>query len=256
MDGIEWKREKWGPVATAWLYANERAACLLADHLISDHPAITPYLATRVSLEKISTNAYGADPVESADPALIRQWGLVPGGYVLAVARAQRDNQMLEIVRAFSASPRGVRLVVVGEYRPDGPPFEREVHAAAGPDVIFAGPVYAAATLTSLRVHCAFHVHGHQVGGTNPSLLEAMAAGSPVLAHGNQYSRWVAGDGAWYFDGETDLEVKITALLADPSARRVLSARGRARHAEAFTWGGVLEQYERLLEAWLPGTPS
>ena len=252
MDGIEWKREKWGPAATAWLYLNERAACILANHLISDHPAITPYLATRVRESKITTIAYGADEVASADISLIGRWQLSPHGYVLAVARAQRDNQVLEIVRAFSARPRGVKLVVVGDYDANGPRYQQEVVSAAGPEVIFSGPIYDAPVLSALRFYCRLHIHGHKVGGTNPSLLEAMASGNPVLAHENPYNRWVAGDGAAYFLDERTLDAQLGALLTDESALRKLSEAGRRRHGEMFTWEVVLSQYEELLGRWHP----
>jgi hypothetical protein len=92
-------------------------------------------------------------------------------------------NSIMEIVAAFSRKPRGVKLVVLGRYDPDNMPYHKQV-------------------VSALRFHSPLYVHGHQVGGTNPSLVEAMGAGSGVLAHGNRYNRWVAGPGARYFEGE------------------------------------------------------
>jgi glycosyltransferase involved in cell wall biosynthesis len=140
----------------------------------------------------------------------------------------------------------------VGNYDVNGPSYQREVVAAAGPEVVFSGPIYDAPVLSALRFYCRLHIHGHQVGGTNPSLLEAMASGNPVLAHDNPYNRWVAGDGAVYFLDEQALDTQLGALLADESVRKRLSMAGRHRHAEMFTWKVVLSQYEELLDKWHP----
>lgn len=89
-------------------------------------------------------------------------------------------------------------------------------------------------------VRCA---HGHQVGGTNPSLVEALGAGNAVVAHDNRFNRWVAGDGAVYFNGANDFARRVDELLAKPASVAELRAHGQRRFAEAFTWPDVLAQY-------------
>jgi glycosyltransferase involved in cell wall biosynthesis len=85
------------------------------------------------------------------------------------------------------------------------------------------------------------------VGGTNPSLVEALAAGNPVVAHDNPYNRWVAGEAGLYFRDIPDATTAIDALLADATLRARLAAAARARHEEEFTWEHVAGQYEQLL---------
>jgi glycosyltransferase involved in cell wall biosynthesis len=102
----------------------------------------------------------------------------------------------------------------------------------------------------ALRFHARFYVHGRQVGGTNPSLVEALGAGNAVLAHDNRYNRWVAGDAGVYFANEAECALAIERLLAGGEELAVLQNAARARHSAAFTWDGVLGEYEALLAGW------
>lgn len=96
-------------------------------------------------------------------------------------------------------------------------------------------------------------MHGHQVGGTNPSLVEALGAGNAVVAHDNRFNRWVAGEGAVYFSGAEGFARCMDELLANPAKLATLRQHGRKRFEEAFTWPDVLAQYEALLMRYLPG---
>lgn len=247
MDGIEWARDKWGPLARAWLYLNDWAGSLGANHLLADHPMIARHLASRVPKRKISTIPYGTDLIHSADPALLAPLGVQPGQYATLIARTEPENSVLEIVEAFSARPRGLRLVVLGAYHPEQVPYHARVMAAASPEVIFAGAIYDHQLVNALRLHGLLYLHGHQVGGTNPSLVEAMGAGNPVLAHDNRFNRWVAREGAWYFQDAHGCAAALDALLADAVERRRMAHLNRQRALDAFSWSVVLSQYEVTL---------
>ncbi len=246
MDGIEWARVKWSPIARAWLWINDHAGCRLGNHLVADHPAIAEHLATRVGTSKITTIPYGADEIEEAPIEPVVERGLVPGQYLTLVARPEPENSVLEVVRAFSRKPRGVRLAVLGTYKANIG-YHDAVRAAAGPEVDFIGAVYAPAIVQALRFHSLAYVHGHQVGGTNPSLVEALGAGNAVLAHDNRFNRWVAGDAARYFSDEDAFERALEHLLAHPSTRAEMSTAARLRVHTTFRWSDVLHRYEALL---------
>jgi glycosyltransferase involved in cell wall biosynthesis len=250
MDGIEWRRSKWTPPLRAWLYLNERLGCWLGDHLIADHPAIAKHLATRVSASKIMMIPYGAAVVSSAPQAPLAGYGLAAGRYALAVARFEPENSVLEIVRAWSKRPRGMKLVVVGRCTPETNEYHLRVAQAAGPEVLLAGAIYEPAVLEALRFHCRLHVHGHRVGGTNPSLVEALGAGNAVLAHDNPFNRWVAGDGARYFMTTADCAAAFDTLTTDHASVAAMGAASRQRHLDAFTWDRILDAYEEMLERW------
>lgn len=251
MDGIEWKREKWHFYERAWLWLNERCGCWLGNHLVADHPEIANHLATRVSRDKITMIPYGAPEVTEANPALLAPMGLKPGRFVTVIARPEPENSVLEIVRAFSRHPRGYRLVMLGKYKPDENFFHREVLDAASDEVLFPGAIYDKEVVQAIRLYGRFYIHGHRVGGTNPSLVEALGAGSAVLAHDNRFNRWVAGEEAHFFADEDECSTELNRLLDDDEEIARMQAASRKIFQKTFTWGKVLAKYEWLLEDWL-----
>ncbi len=251
MDGIEWARAKWGPVARAWFRINELAGCWLGDHLVADHPQIQAHLAARAPARRITMIPYGAPHVAEASVEPLESLCLQPQQYLTLIARPEPENSVLEVVQAFSRRPRGVQLVVLGAYS-EANPYHVKVRAVASGEVRFVGAIYQADVLRALRVHCLAYVHGHRVGGTNPSLVEALGAGNAVLAHDNRFNRWVAGEAARYFADSEALDTLLTRWLADPKAAQTMRQASRLRHAQAFTWPQVLAQYEELLVRHLP----
>lgn len=251
MDGIEWKRAKWGGLAKTWFWLNDWAGCWLGNHLVADHPQIKTHLMSRVAADKVTVIAYGADTVAAADDQPVRAMGLEPGRYITVIARAEPENSLLEIVSGFSMKKRGMKLVVLGKYDKSHA-YQNQVLAAAGDEVCFVGAIYDKAIVSALRFHSALYVHGHQVGGTNPSLVEALGAGNAVLAHDNKFNRWVAGDDAAYFDGSDGAASQFDRLLDDPELLQKMSRASRDRHAKQFTWEYILSEYESCLSKWLP----
>lgn len=255
MDGIEWARAKWGVVAKTWFWLNDWAGCLLGDHLVADHPQIKRHLESRVRSEKITVIPYGAPQISSADERHVRSLGLEPEKFATVIARPEPENSLLEIVTGFSRRPRGIKLAVLGKYDPANP-FHRSVLNAASDEVMFVGAIYDSEIVSALRFHSLFYVHGHQVGGTNPSLVEALGAGNAVLAHDNRFNRWVVGEGAVYFDGTDQVDEQVDKLLNDPKAIKDLRVASRERHEYNFTWGKILGEYEQLLLRYVPGTQA
>lgn len=252
MDGIEWARAKWGPVAKTWFWLNERFGCWIGDHLVADHPRIKDHLATRVRRSKISTIAYGGEKVDSADAAKVTKLGLVPNEYFTVIARPEPENSLLEIVQGFSKSPRLRKLAVLGKYDSENS-YHRQVMDSASDDVVFLGAIYDKEVVQALRFFCSGYVHGHQVGGTNPSLVEALGASNPVIAHENMFNRWVAGDGARYFACADSFGVLIDEIESGATDLKSMSVASALRHQEAFTWDRILGEYENLLSAFAVG---
>jgi glycosyltransferase involved in cell wall biosynthesis len=247
MDGIEWKREKWSLPQRAWLYCNEWIGARVANHLIADHPEIARHLQRHTSSEKITVIPYGADAVLSADVAPLKQYGLTPKSYFLLVARPEPENSILEIVRAYSRKRREIPLVVLGRYVPDKVPYHKLVMETAGPDVRFLGGIYDSDTVKSLRFHARAYLHGHRVGGTNPSLIESLAAGNAVIAHDNRFNRWVAGPSTRFFQSTDDLVNIFDELKKNPAQLVAMEEGSRRQHSNYFTQEKVLPAYERLL---------
>ena len=251
MDGIEWKRAKWGPAAKTWFWINERAACWLGNHLVADHPQIKVHLRTRVTASKITTIPYGAESVTAAPAEPVHALGLKPNKFLTVIARPEPENSIFEMVQGFSAKPRGYQLAVLGEYEEDNF-YHRAIKSAASPEVKFVGAIYDKPVVQALRFHSAAYLHGHQVGGTNPSLVEALGAGNPVVAHDNRFNRWVAGAGAVYFSCADTFSTRMDELLSNTNQLDILQQHGQLRFNGAFAWSDVLKQYENLLEEFLP----
>jgi len=252
MDGIEWRRDKWGIIAKSWFWFNERVGCWVGNHLVADHPKIKEHLATRVRSNKITMIPYGGDEVIAADSNVLEPYGIHPGDFSVIIARPEPENSFLEMVRAFSRKRRNHKLVVLGNFTPETNQFHRQVMGAASDEVIFPGAIYEASVVQALRFHASFYLHGHRVGGTNPSLVEALGAGCAVIAHDNHFNRWVAGDGAAYFKDENACAYLFDSLLGDTERQSEMKLASRERFYERFTWQQVLEEYEQLLLSWYP----
>jgi glycosyltransferase involved in cell wall biosynthesis len=248
MDGIEWLRPKWRWLVRCWFYLNERIGAWLGHRLVADHPAIAAHLATRCARSKIAMIPYGGDAVTTAPAAIVEAMGLVPRSYFVSIARLEPDNNILEIVSAFSRYPRNAKLVVVGGFDKQNP-YHVAIKAAASGEVVFPGAIYDKEVVQALRFHARAYCHGHMVGGTNPSLVESLWCGNAVLAHRNPFNIWTAGPDQFYFTDIDECAEMIKRILADDIAVMRAATAARARAATSFTWDSILSEYERELAA-------
>lgn len=250
MDGIEWKRDKWGFIARTWFWLNEKLGSYVGNHLIADHPEIKEHLSRNVSKEKITMIPYGADDIQTADVTLLSKLGLEAGNFSVVIARPEPENSILEMVKAFSTKKRNHKLVVLGNFNGNNP-YHAKVMLAASDEVVFPGAIYDQSTVSALRFFARIYLHGHTVGGTNPSLVEAMGAGCAVLAHDNKFNRWVAGNGGEYFSDFDSCSLLIERLLTEDLLIKRLKEESKSRYYEKFTWEQVLKQYEELLVSYI-----
>lgn len=246
MDGIEWRRDKYGRTAKLYLWLNERIAAIAGDVLIADHPQIAMHHANHARSDKIHMIPYGSENVTSSDESILDHFSLQPRRYLTVIARPEPENSLLEIVRAFSRKERGIKLVVLGKYDREQE-YQLEVLSSASREVIFPGAIYDKKTVQALRFFSLAYMHGHQVGGTNPSLVEALGAGNAVIAHSNDFNRWVAGDAAIYFSSEDECDECIDRLTSSEKIQTHLRKCANERWIKQFTWPSILTQYEELL---------
>lgn len=252
VDGLEWARSKWGRGARTYLRAMEGVAGRTATRLIADAEAIAMRFRQRYpQAAPCSFIAYGADPVhaDEADPAVLATWGLTPGQYDLVVARPEPENHLAEIIEGHRLAGGPRPLVIVGGVI-GATPYQRRLLAMADKRVRFLGGIYEPPLLASLRVHAACYLHGHSVGGTNPSLLEALACGNWVLAHDNPFNREVARDAADYFETPEALAACLAAYgRATPDERQRRGDRARQIVSDHYAWPAIVEAYETLMRA-------
>lgn len=245
VDGLEWRRAKWGMLGRRYYLVNERLAVWWADELIADARGIQDYYRTRYGADSRFL-AYGSPLVSGTDPTRLAELGLRPRGYHLVVARMEPENHVDLIVRGYLRSAAALPLVVIGSV-PYPTAHESSVRrlAATDPRVRMIGSLWDQDLLNSLYAGAVSYLHGHSVGGTNPSLLRAMGAGAPVIAWDVGFNREVLGDTGVFFSRPGDLSPLIEAAEADSrSAER--GAAGRERVASCYQWDDVAVGYESL----------
>lgn len=245
VDGIEWKRAKWQGAGRAYYRRAEALAVRVSDALIADARGIAEYYRDEFGADTRQI-AYGAPIIGRGDAGRLAELGLEPRRYHLVVARFEPENHVLEIVEGHRRSGARLPLVVVGS-APYADDYTARVHRAGdGADVRFLGGVWDQSLLDVLYANSASYLHGHCVGGTNPSLLRAAGAGACVIAHDNVFNREVLGPDAEFF---TDPAGVAGALEAVEAAPEESAARGeRLRTAiERYSWDTVADGYEQLL---------
>lgn len=248
MDGLEWKRSKWPWYGKKYLRLNEWCAAKFSSGMVADSEGIRAYLLQRYgNSSAITMIPYGADVVEyPPDAELIESFRISPYNYYLVVCRLEPENHVLEIVQGFNNAKASRELLIVGNNDADSS-YVQELKKIAGPRVRFAGVCYDKAKLAALRYHAYAYFHGHSVGGTNPSLLEALGCGNIVIAHDNVFNREVAGEAGLYFKKSGDIPRIVDNIeKMDGALRSRWSARARQLIRNRYTWDLVTEKYLQL----------
>lgn len=241
-DGIEWKRRKWGRLGRAWLRVNESiAARWAADELVTDAQAMRDYYLDRYGAPSACI-PYGTHILEGAPQ--LSAWGLAPGDYDLVVCRLEPENNVDRILAAHAAADGDRELIVVGDHAT--PTGRRLVAQARGGNTRFLGPIYGG-DLEALRLGAATYLHGHEVGGLNPSLLEAMGAGTCCFALDTPFNREALGETGRYWKTSGDLAAHLRWSREDPAGAVKLGATARERAASAFDWDRAAQAHDRLL---------
>jgi glycosyltransferase involved in cell wall biosynthesis len=242
VDGLEWKRAKWGPVGQRYYRAAEAMAVRWSDALIADAVGIADYYRREFNAPT-TLLTYGAPLISPSNDRLV-ELGLEPGGYHLAVARFEPENHVDVIVDGYRRSAARKPLVVVGS-APYSDAYTERVHALADDRVRFLGGVWDQEQLDQLYAHAYTYIHGQSVGGTNPSLLRAIGAGTAVLAYDVDFNREVVADSGRFFLSPADVAALVEATEADPDAVQLAGRRGREL-AKGYDWDDVATGYEDL----------
>ncbi|WP_242885798.1 DUF1972 domain-containing protein [Actinomadura litoris] len=247
VDGLEWKRTKWSGTGQRYYRAAESMAVRWSDALIADAAGIQDYYREKFGAESVFI-PYGAPILAATDTAKLAAAGYEPGGFHLVVARFEPENHVHVAVEGYRRSGARKPLVVVGS-APYADEYTAQVKELAGDDprITFLGGVWDQDLLDALYAGALTYVHGHSVGGTNPSLLRAMGAGASVLAFDVNFNREVLGEEAGRFFGDAaELAKRIEEAEADPGGAADRGDAARKRAAERYVWDDVAAAYERL----------
>jgi glycosyltransferase involved in cell wall biosynthesis len=248
-DGVEWKRTKFNWPQRTYLALAEALSVLFATRVVADSGAIAAYLRRRYAgLRRISTIAYGADiPTKEPNESLIQEWGLESNGYYIVVCRLEPENHLLEIVEGFEQSNSSLPLVILGNINEPNA-YVQTLLTHKSERVRFLGTIYDKEKLAALRFYARAYMHGHSVGGTNPSLLEAMACSNLVIAHDNPFNREVVENSGLFFATRAELAAAVNAIDNAQVDSHELGRQARERILARYTWDQIADSYSELLD--------
>jgi glycosyltransferase involved in cell wall biosynthesis len=246
IDGIEWKRDKWIRPAKWYLWWAEKTAVKHSHADISDNESIQDYTAYRYkTLSNIIE--YGADhtlKVKVADSD-IETYPFLAAPYAFKVCRIEPENNIHIVLEAFSRM-NGLPLVMIGNW--DNSEYGRSLRRQYGDanGVILMDPIYDQKKLDLIRGNAALYIHGHSAGGTNPSLVEAMYLGLPVIAFLVSYNKTTTENKAWYFSTVDELMQIVTGASA--SDLRQKAAQMKEIADRRYTWSVIARKYIFLVQ--------
>jgi glycosyltransferase involved in cell wall biosynthesis len=247
VDGLEWERGKWGRAAQAAFRSGAKLAAKWSDRLVADSRAISATWLRDFGVEPTFI-PYGADLVASNGSRRVTQLGLEHEQYVLVVARFAPENNIDLTLDAIDLLTPRPPLVVVGTGNYRSPLDSRLDRLEGRGEVLRLGHVNDPDLLNDLWSHAGVYVHGHSVGGTNPALLQALAAGAPTLAFPSPFNDEVVGTPRLLYErAPSRLAHRVRDVLASPGVREEMRTLGRARIAAAYQWSDVCDAYEREL---------
>jgi glycosyltransferase involved in cell wall biosynthesis len=244
MDGLEWKRDKWNIAVKQVAKALEWLGARYSDFLVADNREIQKYLNDEYKRAAMFI-AYGADTFNNPDAKIAENYSCQPGNYDLLIARLEKENNIEMILDGVVKSGSTTDFLVVGNHGTSYGVFLKDKYTRY-PHIRFTGSIYNLQHLNNLRYYSRFYFHGHSVGGTNPSLLEAMASSALIIAHDNPFNRDVLGVNAYYFS----TPASISKILND--AGNVLTMRNQfisqnlLKIEKEYNWKVIAERYEKL----------
>lgn len=243
VDGLEWKRAKWGTIGRRYYRIAEALSVRWSDALIADARGIADYYRDEFAAPT-ELIAYGARKIDARAGDRLPEVGLEPRGFHLAVARFEPENHVDVIVDGYRRSAARLPLVVVGS-APYADDYTRRVHVLADDRVRFLGAVWDQQLLDQLYANCHTYLHGHSVGGTNPSLLRAIGASAATIAYDVGFNREVLESSGRYFRTADDVAAAVMAAERAPERARRDGKRARLMAAR-YDWDLVADDYEDL----------
>lgn len=254
-DGLEWKRAKWAKPIQTYLKYSEKIMTRHADLVISDNPGIESYIKEAYPWSKTTYIAYGTDlsptSLNSQDNNVrefYHKWQTQEKNYYLILGRFVPENNYETAIREFMTSSTKRDLVIICNH--EGNPYFEELRARTGfnqdPRVKFVGTVYDQDLLKYIRKEAFAYIHGHEVGGTNPGLLEALAQTDLNLVLGVSFNQTVAKDSAQYWTKETGNLAHLIDQVDSLEDVSEWGQRAKANMKQNFTWEKIVGEYEEL----------
>ncbi|MCH6234026.1 DUF1972 domain-containing protein [Cognataquiflexum rubidum] len=249
VDGLEWLRPKWKGLGAKYFLFASRMATKLYDRIINDSDEMQKVYQELFNAQS-TVIAYGANPTYHSDPSKIAKWGLEKEGYYLIVGRMIPDNNADLLVEGFIQSHSTRKLVIVGDV-PYQDAYAGKLKNIKDERLIFTGYVTDPEELKALYHNCFAYFHGHEYGGTNPTLLKALGYGCAILALDTRFSRETLQNGkhGWFFDkNPASVSTWIAKAENSPIEMQALRETARDGLTQKYNWDHVTDQYLEVFE--------
>ncbi|MFB1022898.1 MAG: DUF1972 domain-containing protein [Vicingaceae bacterium] len=243
MDGLEWKRSKFSKPVQQFLKKAEKWAIESSDHLIADSKGIQQYLNQSHATESTYI-AYGSHLFSDSNESYLEGYGVEKSNYNMLIARMEPENNVEVILDGVVQSKNSSPFLVVGNTNNRFGQYLIDKFKD-NENIQFIGGVYDLSALNNLRFFSKLYFHGHSVGGTNPSLLEAMASSAFIVSHKNEFNSAVLEASAIYFSTSDDISRIINQPIM-PEKRKSFIQLNRNKIEELYTWKKIIQSYEDL----------
>jgi len=243
MDGLEWKRTKYSGKVKKFLRYAESLAVKYSDYLISDSIGIQDYLKNTYNATS-SFIAYGATVFENNDASVLSKYELQPYEYDMLIARLEPENS-IEIILDGVAKANLLRpFLVVGNHETTYGNYLKNKFSVNS-QIKFIGGIYNIDILNNLRFYSNIYFHGHTVGGTNPSLLEAMASNSLICANANDFNKYILKNDAIYFNEAKDVTAHLVNTKYNDDLFQLMLEKNRKKIINIYDWEIIVDQYAK-----------
>lgn len=243
MDGLEWKRTKYGKSTQKFLKYAERLAVKHSRYLVSDSVGIQKYIRQEYGVES-EYIPYGAFVFNDPEQSVLNAYGLEPYQYDLVIARLEPENSIETILEGYSLTKTNRKCIVIGNHNtPYGEYLKGKFGAVT--KIVFLGSLYDMRIVNNLRYFSNLYFHGHTVGGTNPSLLEAMACSTLIVANKNDFNSFILGSDAYYFSNATEIESLVNSVHKCENEKGKLLAN-LEKIKSFYSWENITNLYEKL----------
>ncbi len=239
MDGLEWKRTKYSSSVQNFLKYAEKLAIKKSNFLISDSIGIQNYIKEKYQCDS-KYIAYGADVFEDNNVNVLKDYNLQPYSYNMLIARLEPENNIETILDGVVLSNTDQPFIVIGNHKTKYGEFLKTKYYEEK-RILFFGAIYNLTHLNNLRYYSNFYFHGHSVGGTNPSLLEAMASKTLIVANNNVFNKSILEDNALYFNNKNDVSEILNTKIKENYTYMLSNNFDKIK--KHFNWEKINQEY-------------
>lgn len=249
MDGLEWKRTKYSEKIKKFLRYAESLGVKYSDHLISDSIGIQDYLKEKYNASSTYI-AYGATLFDKPDLSILQEYNLIAHQYDMLIARLEPENSIEIILEGVVKANVSRPFIIIGNHETAYGNYLKNKFSTHS-QIQFIGGIYSMEVLNNLRYYSNIYFHGHTVGGTNPSLLEAMASNSLICANSNDFNKYILGNDAIYFNDVNDVANHLLNTKYNDDCFQSMLIENANKIRNIYDWELIIDQYAKHFNAIL-----